>query len=152
MKKLIVIALIMIVIFGLLFSYNIATSIHVLDREIVEVYDDYLIVCDPENFRSSSIYRSPQRLFLNTLRKPANWEPGQNIRIYYSNHYLHKIERVDRVWYTNYNEPFDPAIRETVFWECAVPFLVIGAAGSITLAALHICKKKQPKSPATSAE
>lgn len=152
MKKLIVIALTILLIFGFLFSYHTATSIHVLDREIVEVYDDYLIVCDPENFRSSSIYRSPQRLFLNTLRKPANWEPGQNIRIYYSNHYLHKIERVDRVWYTNYNEPFDPAIRETVFWECAVPFLVIGTAGSITLVALHICKKKQPKSPANSAK
>ena len=152
MKKLIVIALIMTVIFGLLFSYHTATSIHVLDREIVEVYDDYLIVCDPENFRSSSTYRYPYRLFLNTLRKPANWEPGQNIRIYYSNHYLHKIERIDRVWYTIINEPFDPAIRETVFWECAAPFLVIGTAGSITLAALHICKKKQPKSAANSAK
>jgi len=152
MKKLIAFALTALIVFGLFFSYHTATRLKILDREVGAVYDDYIMVFDPVRFKNSSIYRYPERLDLNTLRKPAKLEPGQNIRIYYVGRYLYKIERIERLWYISYDEPFDPAIRQVVFWECAVPFLVIGAAGSITLVALHLCKKKQPKSPATSAE
>ena len=147
MKKLIVFLITACVVFGLLFSYHTVANLKILDREISSVHDDSLVVFDPESFSNSSIYRYPEQLTLTTLNRPAKLEPGQKIRIYYVSNgqisYLHKIERIDRVWYLNYNEPFDPAIRQTVFWECAGPFLVIGAAEIIVLVALRLCKKKK---------
>ena len=160
MKKLIALALIMIVVFGLLFSYNIATHIIVQDLRIIDVGENFIRLTDPYaphnqpgNGWAGTVARP---VYLYTFRKPAHLECGQDVRVYYHANrsvliYLHKIELIQRLWYT-YGDKLPDSMRRTVFWECAVPFLVIGTAGSITLVALHICKKKQPKSAANSAK